>query len=229
MASEYLRKKAREEAKPREVIELTPREKRRNWWHYHKLHVIVGIVLIAILGNMLWHTLGIGRVDPDYTVAYVGHTPLQTETEEALKAGLAALSPDLNGDGRVVVQLLQYVTSTSDEADAAYLNQASIIKLSGDVSTNQSYFFLMEDPEEFQLMTGGVLRMLDGTLPEREDMTAEGKAVLWGSCPALAGIDFGADQEFMAGLAFGRRGYWRTQTGANNAGCDALWEIFTAQ
>ena len=52
MASEYLKWKYRD-VKPRETKELTPAEKRKNWWHYHKWHILTGVVLAAALALIM--------------------------------------------------------------------------------------------------------------------------------------------------------------------------------
>ena len=52
MASEYLKWKYRD-VKPRETKELTPAEKRKNWWHYHKWHILTGVVLAAALASLI--------------------------------------------------------------------------------------------------------------------------------------------------------------------------------
>lgn len=54
MASEYLLKKAKEEVKTQEVRVLTKAERRRNWWNYHKWHVVIGVLLVLCLGDILW-------------------------------------------------------------------------------------------------------------------------------------------------------------------------------
>lgn len=74
MASEYLLKKYKD-VKPDEVRELSKGEKRRNWWHYHRWHVVIAVLLIVSIGNILWNALGIGKIMPDYSIAYVGSAP----------------------------------------------------------------------------------------------------------------------------------------------------------
>ena len=34
-----------------EIVPKTPKEKRANWWFYHKVHVIVGVLLVALAGG----------------------------------------------------------------------------------------------------------------------------------------------------------------------------------
>ena len=52
MASEYLKKKYKD-VKPDVKRELTPAEKRKNWWHYHKWHVAAAVVLTLIAEEMV--------------------------------------------------------------------------------------------------------------------------------------------------------------------------------
>lgn len=226
MASEYLLKKAREEAKPEEVRILTKGEKRRNWWHYHKWHVVIAAVLAVCVGNLLWNALGIGEAKPDYSVAYVGSVPLSEETAEALRSGLAELSPDLNDDGEVTVELQQYVSVNTGDVDTLYYAQAAQVQLVADITDCRSYFFLLEDPAGFQQATSALCN-LDGSLPPEGDLTPEGKYVIWGDCPALVGIELGDARETVSRLCFARRGFWTEKTVPNAAECDALWDALT--
>lgn len=226
MASEYLLKKAREEAKPEEVHTLTKGEKQRNWWHYHKWQVVIAAVLAVCAGNILWNVLGIGTIKPDYSIAYVGSVPLSEETAEALRSGLAAISPDLNGDGEVTVALQQYVSVNTGDVDTLYYAQAARVQLVADITDCRSYFFLLEDPAGFQEVTSALCN-LDGSLPADGDLTPDGKYVIWGDCPVLAQIELGTAQEIVSQLAFARRGFWNEKTVPNVAECDALWENLT--
>ncbi len=223
MASEYLLKKAREEVKREEPRVLTREEKRRNWWHYNKWFVVTGAVLVLILAEILINALGIGQVKPDYTVAYVGNMPLSEETADALVAELAALSPDMNGDGRVTVSLQQYTSVNTGDSDTLYFAQAAQVKLVADITECVSYFFLLEDPAFFQEATSALCN-LDGSLPRDGDLSPDGKYLLWGDCPTLTQMEVGAD---LSRLAFARRGFWTDKTVPNAVECGELWNILT--
>lgn len=225
MASEYLLKKYKD-VKPDEVRELTKEEKRRNWWLYHKWHVVIAVLLVVCIGDILWNALGIGTIKPDYSIAYVGSMPLSEETAEALRSGFAALSPDLNGDGKVAVELQQYVSVNTGDSDSLYYAQAAQVQLVADITECKSYFFLLEDPAGFQETTSA-LRNLDGSLPTEGDLTPDGKYVLWVDSPRLTQMELGAAQETVSKLAFARRGFWTEKTVPNAAGCDALWDVLT--
>lgn len=89
-------------------LPLTSAEKRKNWWHYHKWHVSLGLILLAALISITCHAMGFGETKPDYQIAYVGTDPLPDDTVSAVENLFASLGEDLNGDGKVSVLLTQY-------------------------------------------------------------------------------------------------------------------------
>lgn len=235
MASEYLKWKYRD-VKREEQAELTPEEKRKNWWYYHQWHIVAAVMLAGIGISILWNALGIGKIRPDYQVAYVGENALPNDTAAAIEAAFAALGEDLNGDGRVTVQLNQYASTGGTDAEIAI---SAEVTLMADIMNCDSYFFLLEDPAWFQV-TYRSLRRLDGSLPEEGDYSADGTYLAWGDCPALAGAELGSysyevmgrtvsgsSDELAAGLSLARRGFLTEETCKYPEGCDALWDKLT--
>ena len=239
MASEYLKWKYRD-VKPDEPIQYTPAEKRRNWWHYHKWHVAVGVVLALAVGNILYHVLGIGQVRPDYQIAYVGTDPLPDGTVKALEAALARLGRDCSGDGQVVVKVNQYVSgANAQDGDGLYYATAASTALVADMTACDSYFFLLDDPDKFQ-QNYQILRRLDGSLPADSDRDYESCYLPWTGCPALTGLELGTysenllgqevsgdSQELLSGLYLARRGFWTDRTTDHADDCDILWDVLT--
>ena len=168
MASEYLKWKYRD-VQRREAVVLTPAERRKNWWHYHKWHVVIGLALAVLAVYLVCQALGVGQIKPDYQVAYVGAKALPDDTAAAIEAALAFLGEDLNEDGQVVVRLNQYASGGTDTGVAA----AADVTLMADLLECESYFFLLENPEQFQV-SYHVLRRLDGSQQEEGPWTAEG-------------------------------------------------------
>lgn len=232
MASEYLKWKYRDvqpDAPPRE---LTPEERRANWWHYHKWHVLLAAVVLLVLAQLgfnAWNTI---RNAPVYQVAYVSSTPLPEETAAALESALTGLA-----EGKRV-GLNQYLTAGSGtDSESALYASASNIKLMADLDSCDSYLLLLDNPETFQ-KNYQVLRNLDGTLPEAGD----GKAfcLRWADCPVLTALPLGGYSETMMGqeitgdsqalldgLYLARRGFWSKKTCKDPEGCDRLWETLT--
>ncbi len=226
-----------QDIQPEQPTPLTPKQKRRNWWHYHKWHVAVAAVLLAVAADVGKSALGIGEIRPDYQFAYVGSSALPEDTAAALETSLAALGEDCNGDGRVVVQLNQYIAGGTMEGDAEY-TYASQVTLMGDLEDCDSYFFILEDAETFQ-RNYEVLADAGGILPE--EGAGPACSLCWGDCPVLAGLELGeynqvilgqqatgASQELLQSLRIARRGFWEGgKVCAYREQCDALWGVLT--
>ncbi|MCD8189048.1 MAG: hypothetical protein LUD78_02325 [Clostridiales bacterium] len=239
MPSEYQQWLQRD-VQPEEKPQMTASEKRKNWWHYYKWFVVVGVLVVGTAVSLILNAFGVGTVKPDYQVAYVGSSELPDDTVEELTAALEALGEDLNGDGQVVVTLNQYCSSDDAEDDTAAMQKyASEAGLMADISDCDSYFFLLEDPETFQT-NYQVLAEEDGSCPEETDFDWEDKVYLWTDCPVLDGLELGSYSESLLGetlsgesrdllenLYFGRRCFYEenSNTVDNQEGCEALWEL----
>ena len=167
MASEYYKKKF-QDVKPDEPYVMTKKEKVATWWMYHWHHVAIAIAsalfVCVVLQNFVF------RVRPDYKVAYIGEYYLDVDTEE-LALQLAELAPDINGDGKVVVQIRSYSVSETNQS-----NEADMVGLTGDIGVGGSSIYILDDSEWF--------------INRYKVMTAE-NCYSWDDCPALANIDLG--------------------------------------
>ena len=243
MAGEYVRWLARD-VKPREKQELTPEEKRRNWWDYHKWHVIIAILCVVLIGDVIYGAVQNSRNRPDYVVAYVGQTALPDSLRERLEEGLAQLGEDLNGNGKVQVQVRQFVIAAEsgnpvfamEDTERGY---ASSMLLQGNIETVESMIFLLEDPALFQA-TFPILCRADGTLVEDTPESQVPLFYRWADCPALTGLQMpnfevpvisgtieGDCQKALAELGVARRGLWDDGMNDSIRGAIALWERIT--
>lgn len=210
----------------------------KNWWYYYKWYVIGGCVLAGIVIDLAGSGLGWFEKRPDIQIAYVGRAPLPDDTVQALETAFSSLASDYNGDGRTLVQVHQYTSGNPDSADsdAYYYQYAGEVTLIGDISDNESYFFLLEDPEDFQ-KTWQLLAMPDGSVPGTLDLSAKNKVFLWSDCPLLTDQELGSytdtslgqsisgtNQERLSGLYLGRRCFYNEEQTANAAKCAELWD-----
>lgn len=212
----------------------------KNWWYYHKWYVICGIILLGILIHVVGDSLGLWTPKPDFQVAYIGQAPLPAETVSSLEKAFASISSDFNNDGKVIVRINQYIDSPqSSDLDTAYYEYASEVTLIGDISSCDSYFFLMEEPvlfqQEFQL-----LACPDGSCPDSADYSVEDKVFLWADCPLLSGQNLGdyssvvlgglisgSNQELLSGLSLGRRCFFTDKITPYADSCSNLWEALS--
>ena len=121
---------------------------------------------------------------------------LPTDTVTALQDALTPFCSDLNGDGKVVVQVDSYTVDfdAANESTDAYYQMAGVTRLSAELSSGgKTYIFLLEDPEGFEAQTGA-LQYLDGTVPddpETPDADWREMVYRWTDCPVLTGLDLG--------------------------------------
>ncbi len=175
-------------------MEMTPQQKRQNFWFYHKVHVIVGIVVLFVIGFFIYDI--VTKVDPDYSIGIISNTNYPESVIGKMEEEFAAIGEDLNGDGKVVVSVMQY-TMTDPNAENAVVDpnmqMASQTKLAADMSTCQSILFLVDDynfknfQENQQLFS-----YLDGTVPEEGATDYENMKISWTDSKFLSGMDLGA-------------------------------------
>ena len=112
--------------------EMTGKEKRENFWFYHKWHVIVGIVAALMVFSFVWEIAT--QVHPDYTIGILTTTGVPMGTGEALAEQLKPYFDDRNGDGEVVVSVMEYtIGKDADSIADPNVQMANITKLSGDI------------------------------------------------------------------------------------------------
>jgi len=221
VASEYWKWKYREVAPDAPPPPLKGRAKLINWLRYHWLWLVAGIAILCVAGSMLRNILGIGQMKPDYVVAYIGKNPLPENAAQALTERLEGLGQDVNGDNRVAVELRQYATARTGEAETAfYYSYAADSQLLADITAADSCLFLMEDPDRVQ-KSYQILANLDGTPPVEGEYTAMDKVYPLHELPAFA------DLSELPELYLGRRCFYDEKLAAKQGASMALWQALT--
>jgi hypothetical protein len=204
MAGEYVRWLARD-VKPLEKKELTPEEKRRNWWAYHKWHVVLAAAALILAANLVFDAVSNVRAAPDYTITYVGSEPLREGVAPALEKIIASLGEDLNGNGQVQVEVLEFLLR---EGEAATVFGDSL-QLTLNIESGESVLYLLEDPalfaETYPILSSG----------------EDAPYYLCGDCPALAAL------EELRPIALARREIWESEPGEQTLGALRLFEALT--
>lgn len=209
----------------------------KNWWYYHKWYVIIGIILFLIACNLIGNALGLFQKSPDLQIAYVGKAPLPPNAAAAIQEAFTSLAADYNHDGEILVQVNQYINGNDDkDIDTAYYQYASEITLIGDISDCDSYFFLLEDPVDFQ-RTYQLLAAADGNCPEQSDYGTADKIFQWSDCPVLAEMELGtytdtslgqttigSNQDILSKLYLGRRCFYTDAVTEHIGECSKLWD-----
>ena len=210
-------------------------KKAKNWWYYYKWYVILGAILLGIIIYIAGNALELWKKAPDFQIAYVGSAPLPEDTVNALEQAFAELGSDFNGDGSVIVHVNQYIDSGSKVSSDLTYEYGSEITLIADITNCDSYFFIVEDPEDFQ-RSWQILAMSDGSCPGDTDYSAEGKVFQWSQSPVLSQLPLGTyssntlgiensgnSQDLLSGLYVGRRCFYTDTQTPNIDQCSQLW------
>ncbi len=168
--------------------ELTPQQKRENFWFYHKWHLVLGLAVCAILFSLVWEI--VTQVKPDYTIGLIGTRGLPAGIGELLSEQLTPYFDDRNGDGKVTVNVMEYAIAVGDAVDSADPNAqiAGFTRLVGDLETGDSMLFITDDVQYFEEQYL-LFAYNDGSVPEegvQPDYTRMG--VRWGDCPVLTSL-----------------------------------------
>ena len=132
------------------------RKKLQNFWFYYKKPLLIGLAAVLVLVY-----LGIQKLNtekPDYHIGLVRSAALSETDIAALKDKFTAAGQDLNGDGKVLVQIHTYYLDLADDSENAGVNNADAAQgLDADLIGNVSGIFLLEDVDTFRNLTGSIL------------------------------------------------------------------------
>lgn len=131
-------------------------DKLRNFWYYHKIHLLIALAVLLVAGYLSAQRLS--APDPDYHIGLVRTMPLPEEELEALNASFAAAGEDLNGDGEVLVQIHTFYVDLADSSENAGVNNAQTVSaLDADLIGGVSGIFLLENVDTFRAITDDLL------------------------------------------------------------------------
>lgn len=132
-------------------------EKLKNWWWYHKVHVLIVVLILAGVGYMFAQSAG--KPKADYHIGLVRADACTEEYVETLKAEISAAGEDQNGDGKVLVQLHCYIVDLADDSEnAGSNNYQTVASLDADLVGKVSGIFLTDAPQTLQTVTGGIFQ-----------------------------------------------------------------------
>lgn len=201
---------------------LDKQQRLDNWWRYHWLYVLCGVLAVIALGGVAWEHLT--QIKNDCSVALVTRCAATPGEIASLQAALERAAPDYNGDGEVHVAVnaiqIDYTSTALDEA-ALQVMTTNVDKLNADFYTRQSGIFLLDDPENFQA-NHEALSYLDGSAPEEGARDWENMTRPLSDWPGAAEVEW--DNCIPETLRLARRVTLSEKDENAFAGADALWE-----
>ena len=126
----------------------------RNFWYYHKLHVIIALTVL-LAGSYLFTQKE--TVKPDYDAAVISPAGCTEQQLQMLKAALEQAGEDRTEDGQVSVRIHVYRLTVG--ADGQNANE--IAALDADLVGKVSGLFITGDPTSLEKATNGLLKAAD--------------------------------------------------------------------
>lgn len=123
-----------EPAKP-----LTFKKKLENFWYHYKVPFIIGVAAFALFGYMIYDL--IVKVNPDITIISVVDNGLYSRMDD-LEDYLELYCEDLNGDGKVVVEI---INCPMNETDTSTTAQNYATKLYSTLQSGRTVMVLADD------------------------------------------------------------------------------------
>lgn len=201
------------------------RDRLKNFFYYYKWWLALGIFLFFSLCSILMGMFG--KKKPDYSIACISGKVAEEHVLQEIENAFALLGEDLNGDKKVTVRVHYYPLGlhTNDE-NTYYYGYAADVRLQADILANDSYLFLMEDPQLVQTQYQ-ILADREGRMPAAEDSSVSGRAVLLRDTAFLDKAVLSDEAKaFLEDLYIGRRGYYG-KTPEYLDKYEELWQRYT--
>ncbi|MCI8360438.1 MAG: hypothetical protein HFE86_03765 [Clostridiales bacterium] len=138
------------------------RQRLRNFWYYYKVHTIIGLLIAALLAVLIAQCGS--RVSPDYTVVLYMRKELSEPMTNAMAAELQKFGIDRNGDGKVVVEIVNCSFDTGARNEVV---MGSIGKMQGQLSLPDAPLMITDKHTFADLNEQGVFAAR-GDLPDQE-------------------------------------------------------------
>lgn len=156
----------------------TKKDKFANWWYYNKKILLLVVFLVACAISIAVSIFG--QEKPDYNIALANAYAIDENAIAIAEKHIANYGEDLNGDGKVIVDIRNYYFMVNDHEDQELTQQvfeAASVKYAVDMSQNESMIWLYDD-YGYSFMMNSDSSLLEGTA--------------WDDVPGLKATDFSA-------------------------------------
>lgn len=168
------------------ITAQTKKDKFKNWWYYNKKILLLVIFLVAVAVSIVWSI--VGKVKPDYTIALMTQSSVDADALEILEKHIADYGEDLNGDGKVVVNIANYAVANSTDDNAYDYNaqMAAQTQFVADMSTAESMIWIYDDVGKASMGDiGDVFKNLN-----YDSKSTDKTEIAWSEVKGLANTDF---------------------------------------
>ena len=138
--------------KPSEVaiVPKTFKEKWDNFWYQYKLRVLAIVLIVAIF--VIGISQCVSRPDYDIKMVYFSYKPVFDDQLNLVEDYFKEIVPDINGDGEVLVQVINCSFSNTDE-NAKYRNN-TLMKMQSIMAAEYDTMLYITDKESVKYFDG---------------------------------------------------------------------------
>lgn len=164
------------------VKQMTFTQKIKHFWDYYKIHAIVTLVVLMLIGVTVYQV--VSNKEYDLPIEFFGEKMITDEQAAALESYLKDYVDDIDGDGKVTVHLTR-TGSLSQMGAAGY----GSIKFTAELAAGQYQIFILDEDLYNSLKSGnsGEDEMLIESFDMRENpkcaeilgMTADDEPTYW--------------------------------------------------
>ena len=154
---------------PKDEGPQTPRSRWENFWYHHKFKFWLCLFAVVVLVIMV--VQAVKKDDPDYRVLLLTEELYGTQDLAALETLLEQYGEDLDGDGKVEIQ----VENCQYGPHVEQTRNSGIQQVQAHLVAADRMFFIME-PDAYKYF----IRTLEGSMPEKEFFASlEDGATVW--------------------------------------------------
>lgn len=135
------------------------KSKWENYWYYYKYHTFAAIFVLIMVGMFIQDKCS--QVHYDYKVALLTEQIVPEQVLDKLEKSLETYAVDLNKNGKVQVQILNYVTSAGQDINPQD-EMANQTRLMGDMDAGDSMIYIYSDSAYDTYKKEGIFAVKDG-------------------------------------------------------------------
>ena len=170
MSKESLLLHAGEDTIHSNQIELkTRKDKFNHWWHYSRFIVLGVVIVIIAIVSIVYSVLN--KPKPDYQLLLMTYEQYPDELVNAMQDFIVTVADDRNGDGKVLVELNNYVLFLDEKNNGQYaydMLDAAKTRYATDVYYGDSMIYIYDAASFSALYEEQLFIYNDGSTPAED-------------------------------------------------------------
>lgn len=182
---------------PEEKLKVvyTRKQKRENFLYHYKTITIVCAILVVVAGFVIYDT--VTTVHADIDIMVVTPSPQFFDTEP-LKATLEEITPDLNGDGKILMGISHSpIGDPSADGTDPQIFQANFTRFAGEMQMNNSLLIIADEDVLVRLDISEALVDLTELYPDNPKVRPNGFYIKGTKFEEKIGGNMGQDDIFI--------------------------------